>query len=257
MIRFVVKHFLTLVVVALIHLVALTPGSFQRDVPALSRQAPTPPCTMIFPDGPWANPEILAWSELADPTLFARPNVEHGFAASLRHSLPPTYTPTPQRDVPVVIPAPRYLAAPERAIRLPQTPPDKVLTAMASRQRDEPQTPTRLPHTIVWLWRDGTPVDTPPSIDRQTLAGTIGDTQPTDETWIEILLADGRPRTRLARSCGVAALDQLAMETIGASLAGATADGTERLRLFGKSLPANGERVRIEWRLVTQNLEPR
>lgn len=245
MIRFLFKNAAAIALVAIVHLIAFTPASLTSSKSPRVTPARKVRCEMAFGEGAWSVPEIVSWSYLNDPTVFALDDPATGFGASVSHRLPPMYsaakpyaatvhTQVPDRAPPPPVSTRISFAAPPSRLRGPRLPGDSRSPASAA----------RLPNSPLWNWEDGRPVVAPPPLAGPPKAGAA----PWRETILDLGIAGRRWHLRLAQSCGVPELDDAAFAAVGRELSKmeTTLSGTGTC--FGRDFAAGAAQIHVEWR---------
>jgi hypothetical protein len=243
-------------------------GAILLHVPVLFCRLPTVPppdrsvtrrphCTFLEPGLPMkeSESELLAWAELADPTILSLPNTGAGFSSWLRQRPARPYTPSPSpAATPVSIPS-----------RPPAPPPEKVIPALAEGFRqewrvsipDSPQAPPapELPAGVVWRFGNGAPLPGMAEVAPADLRVALAAGVPRQPTRLRVHMPEnGAARVRLLTSCGNADLDRLARRLLGSRIL-AWEQAVRRRESSPETEPflqdaARNRVVEVEWRLA-------
>lgn len=252
MLRFLFKHFVALLLVMLIHVVAFMPMSLDPGSRGRPDSPRKPVCRTVFGRGPYARPELIEWCRLTDPTLFAVSHPRYGFSANVKQTLPEAYTPTPQPEFEVPIPPPDVPAVPESVPQVPALPPQRPLMALSAERPEEVYTASDLSRgaMVVWSWGDGRTIVGAPELDAEEIRAMATKDGVSGPTELEISRLGDNFRLRLLESCGSPVLDQLAMARFGANLSRIEVAGS-KVDVMGRDMTAGDVfMVLVEWRLV-------
>lgn len=224
--------------------------------------SPAPACSVIQPapvGAAWER-QLLAWAELADPSILSLPDPRHGFSRLLVAAAN-----WPLTDLPAFETSPAATAASSFApIALTAADPDLAAslrhhwTCLVPTETETPS-PAVPGRTVVWRLADGTPLTGIAEIAEADLKQARGTTLPQQPSRFHVLadpLAAGL-RLRLAESCGVDALDRIAYQRLARRLLDWERDLRQKQAVLelepllrAPDLPVL---VEVEWRLA---LEP-
>lgn len=253
MIRSIFKYFPVLLIVVLFYGLVMIPGTFHRQVETRAQPVNESLCVMAFETGDFAVPEIITWADLNNPTLFALPDYRRGFSAVMEYRLPPVHSPIP--DIPLTGASgsfPDMLAAPFTPVRL-KIPRLEAEVVGVKRKGEGVDGTVIAPKTMLWMWGNGTMIETPPSIAGWLKEMDFSKLNPTAETQVDIINEEGTLRMLLDQSSGSRELDQAVLQALGPGLSVAEMPNQEVTpRFLGKELPVGRARVRVEWRTLPE-----
>lgn len=199
--------------------------------------------------------ELLAWVQLADPTLLSLPDPAVGFSAPLLAPAPHAYT---ER----VTPAPTATQIAERTFAPPDPPPTRSLEADLTRQwpvripaTPEPPAIPALPAAVLWRFADGALLRGMGELPAADLRLALRTGAPRQPTRFRVELPLGAPaRVRLQASCGNSDLDRLALQRLGPRVLTWEQDvGRRELSPETEPFtldPGRSRVVEVEWRLA-------